>query len=263
MFLPISRVKTSAFLLALLVTGCAQPPEAYRVGSSAADAEPPTSSRDSNPDSTIEPAFDPITGKVVMQPSPAPGAAPNSSRGVSAQSPATSPGAGVIAQSPANGTPTQSGSTPYPAGRGANVPWTEYQAEDGKTNAMVIGPNRTRYDANHIEAEAIGRKAVRLSKTGDYVSITSRKPANSIVVRLSIPDAPTGGGINSTIGVYVNGTRIRSLPVTSRYSWVYGGEALNTPNDPGQGQAHTFFDEARALLAEIPAGAEIKLQKDA
>jgi hypothetical protein len=162
-----------------------------------------------------------------------------------------------------NGTATQSGNSLIPSGRGAQVPWTQYQAENGKTNATVIGPNRTRYDGAHIEAEAIGRKAVRLAKTGDYVSVVTAKPANSIVVRLSIPDAPSGGGINSTIGVYVNGKRVKSLAVTSKYSWVYGGEDIATPNDPGRGQPHAFFDEARALLDNIPAGAEVKLQKDA
>lgn len=154
------------------------------------------------------------------------------------------------------------GGTTIPAGRGAAVPWTEYQAEDGTTNARVIGPSRARYDAAAIEAEAIGRKAVRLERTGDFVAIRTTKAANSIVVRVSIPDSPGGGGIDSTLSLYVNGTRVRSLPVTSRYSWVYGGEDINTPNEPGRGQPHAFFDETRALLDQIPAGAEVKLQKD-
>ncbi|MBC7658480.1 MAG: hypothetical protein H7249_02100 [Chitinophagaceae bacterium] len=154
-------------------------------------------------------------------------------------------------------------SSTYGLGRGAKVPWIEFQAENGITNAAIIGPSRERYDANHIEAEAIGRKAVRLDKTGDYVAFKATQVANSLVVRLSIPDSSGGGGIDSTIGVYVAGKRVKSLPVTSRYSWVYGGEALATPNEPGQGQPHTFFDEARTLLTEFPAGTEIKLQKDA
>ncbi|MFY0577773.1 glycosyl hydrolase family 28-related protein [Cystobacter fuscus] len=156
-----------------------------------------------------------------------------------------------------------SDSTDATGGRGANVPWTEYQAEDGKTNATVLGPNRTRYDQAFIEAEAIGRKAVRLDKTGDYVAITAKTAANSIVVRLSIPDSPEGGGIDSTLGLYVNGQRVKTLEVTSRYSWVYGGEVLRTPNTPSAGEPHAFFDETRALVEPIPAGAEVKLQKDA
>jgi len=157
--------------------------------------------------------------------------------------------------------------TPAPAvnspvnGRGATVPFVELQAEDAQTNATILGPSRTRYDINHIEAEAIGRKAVLLSKTGDFVSFRAPAAGNSVLVRLSIPDAVAGLGIDSTIGVYINGVR-ENLPVTSRFSWVYGGETLNTPNTPGA-EPHTFFDEARKLTAQYNAGAEIKIQRDA
>jgi len=153
---------------------------------------------------------------------------------------------------------------PPPSTRGATVPWIEYQAEDGTTNAQIIGPSRVKWDANHIEAEAIGRKAVRLSKSGDYVSFKTTQAANSIVVRYSIPDAPNGGGIDATLGLYVNGTRVRSLPLTSRYSWSYKGGLIGNPivDTPAE-QPHTFFDETRMLLDAIPAGATVMLKRDA
>ncbi len=148
-------------------------------------------------------------------------------------------------------------------GRGMSTPWLELQAEAGKTNATVLGPSRAKWDANHIEAEAIGRRALRLSNTGDYVSFTTSKAANSIVVRFAIPDAPGGGGINATLGVYVNGTRTKSLQLTSHFAWSYQGALLGTPDvDKPAAQPHTFFDEAHLMLDEIPVGAEVKLQKD-
>ncbi|WP_430384194.1 hypothetical protein [Archangium violaceum] len=42
--------------------------------------------------------------------------------------------------------------------------------------------------------------------------------------------------------------------------WRRGAEH---PNTPSAGEPHAFFDETRALLEPIPAGAEVKLQKDA
>jgi Pectate lyase superfamily protein len=144
------------------------------------------------------------------------------------------------------------------------VPWTEYQAEDGQTNAQILGPSRQKWDANHIEAEAIGRKAVRLNKTGDYVSIKTTQPANALVLRYSIPDAPGGGGIDATIGLYVNGVRVKSLPLTSRYSWSYKGGTIGDPNvDKPAEQPHTFFDEARVLLDNIPVGSTVMFKRDA
>ncbi|RYZ90467.1 MAG: hypothetical protein EOP04_03830 [Proteobacteria bacterium] len=83
---------------------------------------------------------------------------------------------------------------------------------------------------------------------------------------MSIPDSPNGGGIDSTIGVYVNGTRV-SLPVTSKYSWSYQGGLIGDPkmDDPRVSSVspHTFFDESRMLIPEFAAGSEIKIQRDA
>src|SRR5262245_30217237 len=64
------------------------------------------------------------------------------------------------------------GSGGFGQGRGMDMPWVELQAEDAETNATILGPSRIKWDAAHIEAEAIGRKAVRLAKTGDQVTFT-------------------------------------------------------------------------------------------
>jgi len=145
---------------------------------------------------------------------------------------------------------------------GATVPWITYEAENGTTNGTVIGPGVTEGTA---QAEASNRQAVTLNSTGQYVQVTSKAAANAIVVRLSIPDAPTGGGIDSTLNLYVNGTFAQTLNVTSRYSWVYGNYLNNTwSNDPAAGTARHLYDEVSALLTtSIPAGATVKLQKDA
>lgn len=155
-----------------------------------------------------------------------------------------------------------SNATP-PADRGMKAPWVEQQAEDAISNARVLGPSRSKWDASRIEAEAVGRRAVSLEKTGDYVAFTVTQPANSIVVRFSIPDSPTGGGIDATLGVYVDGRRAESLKLTSRYSWSYQGSDVGDPMiDMAGPNPHTFFDEARLLLGDLPAGSEVKLQRD-
>jgi hypothetical protein len=148
---------------------------------------------------------------------------------------------------------------PPPATRGATVPWLEYEAEAAATNGVVIGPDRT---FGTIPSEASGRRAVRLEASGQYVELTSTARANAIVVRYVIPDAPGGGGATATLNLYVDGALRQPLALTSRYAWSYGGEA-STNNDPSVGGAHHFYDEARALVGDIPPGAKVKLQKDA
>jgi hypothetical protein len=150
--------------------------------------------------------------------------------------------------------------------RGYAAPWTEYQLEAGRLggNAKVLAPNRTKWDKNIIQAEAIGRSAVQLNSTGDSVAITNTKPANSVVLRYSIPDSASGGGIDATLGLYINGVRVKSLALTSKYAWSYKGGLIGDPivDIPAE-QPHTFFDEVAVLTDPIPVGAEVKIQRDA
>ncbi|MFC9293625.1 discoidin domain-containing protein [Streptomyces sp. NPDC057010] len=151
---------------------------------------------------------------------------------------------------------------PFFVGRGANMPYDMYEAEDGVVGggATVVGPNRTIGD---IAGEASGRKAVSLDATGEYVEFTTRAATNTLVTRFSIPDAPGGGGIDSTINVYVNGTLKKTLPLTSKYAWLYGAEA-SPGNSPGSGAPRHIYDEANIMLGEtVPQGSRIRLQKDA
>ncbi|MEV6952901.1 discoidin domain-containing protein [Streptomyces sp. NPDC051183] len=151
---------------------------------------------------------------------------------------------------------------PFFVSRGANMPFDTYEAEDGVVGggASVVGPNRTIGD---IAGEASGRKAVNLDATGEYVEFTTRAATNTLVTRFSIPDAPGGGGIDSTINVYVNGTLRKTLPLTSKYAWLYGAEA-SPGNAPSAGAPRHIYDEANILLGEtVPQGSRIRLQKDA
>ncbi|MFG1702124.1 CBM35 domain-containing protein [Nonomuraea sp. M3C6] len=142
--------------------------------------------------------------------------------------------------------------------RGATVPYTEYEAESGSTNAGVIGPDRTYLTQ---AAESSGRRAVKLDATGEYVQFTLTKPANSIVVRYVVPDNAAGTGTTAPLALYANGTKLRDLSLSSTYSWVYGAYPYH--NDPAGGSPHHFYDEVRARLTDLPAGTVLKLQKDA
>ncbi|MET8265264.1 discoidin domain-containing protein [Micromonospora arida] len=150
---------------------------------------------------------------------------------------------------------------PLFVGRGANMPYDMYEAEDGVVGggAAVVGPNR---EIGDLAGEASGRRAVTLNSTGSYVEFTTRASTNTLVTRFSIPDAPGGGGINSTLNVYVNGTFHKAIDLTSRYAWLYGNEA-SPGNSPSAGGPRHIYDEANVMLnSTVPAGSKIRLQKD-
>ena len=143
---------------------------------------------------------------------------------------------------------------PFFVGRGANMPYDAYEAEDGQTGggAAIVGPNRTIGD---LAGEASGRKAVTLNSTGSFVQWTTRQSTNTLVARFSIPD-----GTTSSINVYVNGTLNTTLPLDSKYAWLYGDET--SPQNSGSGARH-IYDEANIMLnGTVAAGSTIKLQKD-
>ncbi|WP_189226579.1 discoidin domain-containing protein [Saccharothrix coeruleofusca] len=151
---------------------------------------------------------------------------------------------------------------PLFVGRGANVPWTHVEAEDGVTagGATTVGPNRTVGD---LAGEASGRRAVTLNTTGASVEFTTTAPTNTLVTRFSIPDAPGGGGINATLNLYVDGVFHKAIDLTSKYMWLYGNES-GPGNSPGAGGPRHIYDEASVMLdSTVPAGSRIKLQKDA
>ncbi|MDH6108043.1 hypothetical protein P3T36_007646 [Kitasatospora sp. MAP12-15] len=143
--------------------------------------------------------------------------------------------------------------------QGATMPYTEYQAASAQTNGTVL-PYSTTYPS--LQAESTDRQAVQLTSTGQYVQFTLTKPANSIVLRYSIPDNSDGSTATAPLALYAGGTKIQDLSLTTQYSWLYGGGYYDT-HTPSSGPAHHFFDETRALIGSWPAGTVLKLQKDA
>ena len=142
-------------------------------------------------------------------------------------------------------------------GAGAPLPYVHVEAETSATNGTVIGPG---YTYNTLEAEASGRRAVTLDATGEYVEFTVPSTANSMVVRLSIPDTATGSVYTAPLSLYVDGTRQADITTTNKYSHLYGGyQFSNTP----QGNHHWFYDEYQRLLPQMNPGARVRIQKDA
>ncbi|VVJ16137.1 mycodextranase [Amycolatopsis camponoti] len=118
------------------------------------------------------------------------------------------------------------------AGRGANVGFLEQEAENARTDGVVIGPDRSAYT---LPSEASGRRAVKVTP-GQYVEFTLPAAANAITVRYSVPDAPRGGGITAPLDVTVNGAHRQRMTLTSQYSWLYNQYPFS--NDPDAGLLH-------------------------
>ena len=86
-----------------------------------------------------------------------------------------------------------------------------------------------------------------------------RAPISFLNVRASIPDAPSGGGITSTLDLYVNGVFRQALNVNSKQTYIYEGTNYNNSDDknPADGDPRVFWDESHTFLtgAAIAPGA--------
>jgi len=166
--------------------------------------------------------------------------------------------------------PVQADVTPVPKA-GASTPFTTLEAEAGELSA---GARVDRFEHGSpvppiatLELEASGGGLVELAVTG--AAVTWRNPvanANTIVIRSSIPDTPSGGGLTSTLNLYVDGKFRQAIPVSSKQSWVYrGGREPGWSNDPkGGGMPFKFYNEDRAWItgAPLPRDSRITLRKD-
>jgi hypothetical protein len=142
---------------------------------------------------------------------------------------------------------------------GAAVPWTTYEAEDILVGGgTILGPQ---YNPIRIPTEASGRKCVQLNGTGQYVQFTNQSTATALVVRYCVPDTGLGGGADYTLSLYTNGVLAAKLPVTSKYSWLYGNYPFS--NNPTAGFGRNFFDEVRINGLSLNPGTIVRLQKDA
>ena len=141
---------------------------------------------------------------------------------------------------------------------GAAVPWTTYEAETMTINGgTILGPQ---YGPYLVASESSGRRCVQLTATGHYVQFTNQSAANSLVVRYSVPDTVDGAGTNYTLSLYVNGVLTAKLPLTSKYSWLYGNYSFT--NYPPAGSPRNFYDEVRTNGLSFNPGDLIRLQKD-
>jgi hypothetical protein len=144
------------------------------------------------------------------------------------------------------------------AGVGADLPWTTYEAEAMKSTGLVLGP---KYDPNRVETEASGQKCVKLVAAGEFVEFPAAAAANALVIRYSLPDAKAGGGTSTSLVLFINGTEVRTLSLTSRYSWLYGNYPFS--NRPTEGKPRNFYDELRVKDLSIAKGDVIRLQRAA
>ena len=170
----------------------------------------------------------------------------------------------AVAIQPASAAPVTAAAPAAPAaaaatgGTGADLPYAEVLAQNSPTNGTVLAQSFTQ---GTLADEAVGRQAVTLTGTGEYVTFTTPVATNSIDFRYSIPDSSDGSVYSAPLSLYINGTKQSDFTLTNAYSWYYGSYPF--VNTPGTGTPMHFYDEVHRLFTTTyPAGTTFKLQVD-
>jgi hypothetical protein len=154
---------------------------------------------------------------------------------------------------------------------GATTPFTSIEAESGllgggATVVSLTSPPTNEYSSPSLEAS--GHAYVQLAAAGQYVQWTNNtsQAITAMNVRTCIPDAPGGGGISSTIDLYVNGVFRQAFGVNSLQNYCYEGTNYDgqTDKNPADGDARDFWNDTHAFITGAPVapGGVIRLQMD-
>lgn len=145
--------------------------------------------------------------------------------------------------------------------RGAQVPYLRYESEEAYSNGTLLGPT---YDQSLPASEASQRYCVQLTETSTFIRWIIEAEAQGLVLRYSIPDASTGGGINRSLTLYINSTDTIVMDLTSKYAWQYFSQDNTPSNDPSSGEERMRFDELRLVLPNVlSVGDTLTIKKEA
>ncbi len=154
---------------------------------------------------------------------------------------------------------------------GATTPFICLEAEAGTPGggatvvSVTVAPT-TPFSSPELEAS--GHAYVQLTNTGQYVEWVNNtgQSLTAINLRSCIPDAPAGGGITSTLNLYVNGVFRQAFNVTSQQNYCYEGTNYNgqTDKNPMDGNPRGFWNDTHAFIvgAAVAPGDTIRFQKD-
>ncbi|KWX79318.1 glycosyl hydrolase [Paenibacillus riograndensis] len=150
------------------------------------------------------------------------------------------------------------------AQRGASVPYSRYDTDDAVRGGAAVLKSVPDFDQSQIASEASGQRYIALPANGSYAQWTVRQGQGGagITMRFTMPDAADGMGLNGSLDAYVNGVKVKTIALTSYYSWQYFSG--DQPGDaPGAGRPLFRFDEVHWKLdTPLQAGDTIRIQKN-
>lgn len=142
---------------------------------------------------------------------------------------------------------------------GATMPYIRYDSETAAIGGGATLKTAKDWALDNVASQASAQSYVELPGNGAYAEWKMYSSGNGVVVRFTLPDTADGMGQDGSLDVYVNGTKVKTIDLTSYYMWQYlDGGASDTP---GNGTACFAFDEVHFRLEEsLQPGDTIRIQ---
>lgn len=142
---------------------------------------------------------------------------------------------------------------------GATMPYMRYDSEYATLGGGAKIATSTDWALTNVASQASNQSYVVLPSSGSYAEWKVNSSGNGVVVRFTLPDTGDGMGQKGSLDVYVNGSKVKTLDLTSYYMWQYlNGGAGDTP---GNGTACFAFDEVHFRLdRSLAPGDTIRIQ---
>ncbi|SET27882.1 discoidin domain-containing protein [Paenibacillus sp. NFR01] len=150
------------------------------------------------------------------------------------------------------------------AQRGASVPYSRYDTQDATIGGGAALKSAPTFDQDQIASEASGQSYIALPSNGSFLqwNVRAGQGGAGVTMRFTLPDSSDGMGRTGALDVYVNGTKVKTVSLTSYYSWQYFSGDM--PGDtPSAGRPLFRFDEVHFKLdTALQPGDTIKIQKN-
>jgi|GEM_PF-530266 len=147
--------------------------------------------------------------------------------------------------------------------RGAQLPYTRYESENGSLGGAASLQQTASHDYNTIASEASNQKYVSLPSNGSYVQWTASTAFQGVNLRFTMPDNSTGTGNSGSLAIFINGTKLQNINLSSYWAYQYFHGSETEPVQSPGGKTFMRFDEVHFKLASsYPAGTVVRIAKD-
>ncbi|HEX8528966.1 MAG TPA: Ig-like domain-containing protein, partial [Cytophagales bacterium] len=147
--------------------------------------------------------------------------------------------------------------------RGAQLPYTRYESEEGTRGGGATLEQSPQFNQNEIASEASNQQYVSLPANGAYVEWTVGQAVQGVNLRFTLPDNAAGTGQYGSLGLYVDGTKVKTINLSSYWAYQYFPTGQSEPVQTPGGKTFMRFDEVHfRLAAPVAAGSKIRIAKD-